>query len=170
MNTDRADHPDPPSPAAEGLDPRSMTPAALERAVARLGGRAEHAARLLAHVVKLGRVVPDGLRRMPRRVVDAVPWLLRRLRPVECRVSRVYLFHKLAYETHDGRIVESVLIPVTQGGSRSACPRRRLPSGAWSAPPRYMPRPRSGGVRSSTRWSRGSRRRPPVRAVVFLGM
>ncbi|MBI5500869.1 MAG: radical SAM protein [Deltaproteobacteria bacterium] len=157
----------------EGLDPRSLSPSALEREVERLGGRAEHAARLLAHVVKLGRVTPDGLARMPRRVVDAVPWPLPRLRLVEKRVSSVYPFHKLAYETGDGRILESVLIPVTQGrfsvcvSSQVGCRR-----GCLVCATARMPRPRDLSA-----WEivdqivQGVAVAPgPVRAVVFLGM
>jgi 23S rRNA (adenine2503-C2)-methyltransferase len=157
----------------EPLDPRSLPPAELERAVARLGGRAEHAARLLAHVVKLGRDTPDGLRRMPRKVLDAVAWPLPRLRLREHRVSSLHPFHKLAYETHDGRILEGVLIPVTQGrfsvcvSSQIGCRR-----GCLVCATAGMPRPRNLAA-----WEivdqivQGVAAAPgPVRSVVFLGM
>jgi 23S rRNA (adenine2503-C2)-methyltransferase len=155
------------------LDPRNLPPLELERAVTALGGRPEHAARLLAHVVKAGHVTPDGLRRMPRRVLDAVAWPLPRLTLVEHRVSRVDPFHKLAYRTTDGRIVESVLIPVTQGrysvcvSSQVGCRRGCLVCATGRLP----------FVRDLETWEivdqivHGVAAAPgPVRAVVFLGM
>jgi len=157
----------------EPLDPRNLSPLELERAVAALGGRPEHAARLAAHVVRNGHRTADGLRRMPRRVLDAVPWPLPRLEPVEHRVSRTAPFHKLAYRTADGRIVESVLIPVTQGrysvcvSSQVGCRRGCLVCATGRVP--Y--------ARDLETWEivdqmvQGIRAAPgPVRAVVFLGM
>jgi 23S rRNA (adenine2503-C2)-methyltransferase len=157
----------------EAIDPRNLSPVAFERGVVRLGGRVEDAARLLAHVVKLGHATPDGLERTPRKVLDAIGWPLRRLEPVEHRVSSIYPFHKLAYRTHDDRILESVLIPVTQGrfsvcvSSQVGCRR-----GCLVCATARMPRPRDletweivdqivQGVAASP---------GPVRAVVFLGM
>lgn len=157
----------------EPLDPRNLPPPELERAVAARGGRPEHAARLLAHVVRVGRNAPDGLRRMPRRVLDAVPWPLRTLELVEHRVSRIDPFHKLAYRTADGWIVESVLIPVTHGrysicvSSQVGCRLGCLVCASGRIP----------FVRNLETWEivdqvvQGVRAAPgPVRAVVFLGM
>jgi 23S rRNA (adenine2503-C2)-methyltransferase len=156
-----------------GLDPRAMPPADLEREVVRLGGRPEHAPWLLAHVVKRGRVVPDGLRRVPRKVADAVPWPLPRLRLLEHRRSTTDRFEKLAYGTHDGRVVESVLIPVRRGrwsvcvSSQVGCRR-----GCLVCATARMPRPRNLEA-----WEivdqivQGVAAAPgPVGAVVFLGM
>jgi len=99
----------------DALDPRSLAPHELEIEVLRLGGRAEHAARLLDFTVRRGNDRPDGITQMPRRVRDAVGWPLPRLRLLEHRISSGYPFQKLAFETVDHQIVESVLIPVTQG-------------------------------------------------------
>ncbi len=155
------------------LDPRNLPPLELERAVAALGGRPEHAARLLAHVVRFGHVTPDGLQRMPRRIRDAVAWPLPRLTLVEHRVSRADPFHKLAYRTADGRIVESVLIPVNHG-RYSVCVSSQLGCRRGCA---ICATGRLPYVRDLATWEivdqlvQGVAAAPgPVRAVVFLGM
>ncbi|MDI7267060.1 MAG: radical SAM protein [Myxococcota bacterium] len=150
-----------------------MPPAALVRAVAAFGGRREHAERLLCHVVRRGWATPDGLRRVPRRVLDAVPWPLPRLDLLDHRRSEVDGFEKLAFQTADGRVVESVLIPVT-GGRYSLCVSSQVGCrrGCRVCATARMPEPRDlAAWEIADQIARGTAASPgPVAAVVFLGM
>lgn len=156
-----------------GLDPRQLEPTELVRTVASLGGREEHARRLLSYVGKHGGDRPEGLANVPRRVRDAVAWPLPRLRLVEHRISHGYPFAKLAWQTVDARIVESVLIPV-QHGRFSICVSSQVGCRRGCA---VCATARMGRPRDLEPWEivdqvvQGVRLAPgPVRAVVFLGM
>jgi 23S rRNA (adenine2503-C2)-methyltransferase len=154
-------------------DPRTLPPDAFQECVAAIGGTAAEAQRLLCHVVRRGHDTPAGVRGVRREVRDALPWPLPRLRLLEERCSAVYPFRKLAFGTHDDRVVESVLIPI-RGGRYSLCISSQVGCrrGCRVCATARMPDPRNLET-----WEiidqavQGVARAPgPVRSIVFLGM
>lgn len=105
------------------LDPRDQAPDDFLAGVASLGAPAEAGRRLMARVVGDGIFERSDLNqrlRIPRRLCDAMGELPR-LRLVDSAVSTIDRFQKLAFATHDGLVLETVLIPLHKPGAVSVC-------------------------------------------------
>jgi 23S rRNA (adenine2503-C2)-methyltransferase len=108
---------------AELLDPRDVAPDAFIRKVAAFGQSAESGRRLMARVVGQGVFSARALNqqhRIPRKLCEAMGELPR-LRLADSAVSPVDGFKKLVFETHDGLVLETVLIPLHKPGAVSVC-------------------------------------------------
>lgn len=105
------------------LDPRDLAPDEYFRRVSAMSQPSEVARRLMARVVGDGQFSTRDLNqqhRIPRRLCDAVGDLPR-LKLVHATASPVDRFQKLAFATHDGLILETVLIPLHKPGAVSVC-------------------------------------------------